>query len=360
MSYKAKCGAGVFMTVITCFILTASVFAWEDPKATFTFGTSTNTNIFNKPEEVNDKINDVGLKITFPHTLKKKQTKLNVDLNYRQDWKQEQDKINSRTSSVKFGVTHIYSKRLIAQLAYQYQDFESFLSNGINLVLLPKLSKTNSVILNYTYGKRRFPNPALDAVNQIARLDYKVSLDKKTALTPFFAYELNSVPRSLGSEYKGTTSGLRYEWKMSGKTTFTTSYDLRVRDYLNPSKASISSVSAADRPGLVALGWSCSTITATKTTSSCTMQNVTRVEKRGQLSFGIKYALQPNSDLNVKYIHYKNNADSSDPGSRFGATKGYDADIFSVSVRIKSLKAKKPKKAVKEESKKDAEGKDED
>ncbi len=351
--YHAGC---LFIAIIEILLTADAARAWEDPTATFTFGTSTNTNIFNKPEEVGDKINDAALKVTLPHTLKKKQTKLNLTLNYKLDWKQEQEKINSSTTSVNAGITHIYSKRLIGMLAYQYSDYESFLSNGINLILLPKLSKTNSVVLNYTYAKRRFPNPALDAVNQTARIDYKIQFDKKTSLTPFFGYEINSVPRSLGSEYKGNTAGLRYDWKMSGKTTFTTSYDLRVRDYMNPSKATLSSVSAADRPGLVTLGWSCTTITATKTTASCTMQNVTRVEKRGQLSFGFKYILQKNADLNIKYIHYKNNADSSDPGSRFGATKAYDTDIISLSVSIKSLKAKKPKK----EEKKDEADKDDD
>ena len=122
--YHARC---LFIALTAILLSAGGARAWEDPTATFTVGTSTNTNIFNKPEEVADRINDVGLKVTLPHTLKKKQTKLNIDLNYRQDWKDDQEKLNSRTSTVKFGLTHVYSKKLLLLAAYQYQDYESFL-----------------------------------------------------------------------------------------------------------------------------------------------------------------------------------------------------------------------------------------
>lgn len=340
-----KCGAAGLTAGVFCLLLTANVYAWDDPKATMIFGTSTNTNIFNKPEEINDKINDLSLNVTMPHELKKKTDKLNFSLNYKQDWKGENEKLNSRSSTYKVDLTHTFSKKMTGKLAYQYQDFDSFIGSGIGITLSPKLTKTNSVKLDYSYSKKRFPNIKLNAVTQTFKFDYKVQLDKKSSITPFFNYETNSVPESLGSEYKSNTAGLRFEWKASKKTTFTTSYDLRSKDFDNPSKASLSKISAADRTELVALGWSCTKITTKRTTSSCTFKNVTRVEKRGQFSMGIKYMLQKNADLNFKYTFYKNDVDSSDPGSKFGATKNYNTNIFAVNVTIKSLKAKKQKKA---------------
>lgn len=355
----AKCGAAVLLIV---FVFAArfqgNAYAWDDPKATVIVGASTNTNIFNKPEEINDKINDLSLNISMPHELKKKTDKLNLSINYKQDWKAEQEKLNSRSSTVKLELNHTFSKKTSGKLGYSYQDFDTFLGATVNASLSTKITKNNSLKIDYSYATKRFPNKKSDATTQTLKMDYKITLTKKTSLTPFFAYESNGVPGSLASEYKGTTAGLRYEWKMSKKTTLTTSYDLRSRDYDNATKASLSGITAAGRTELVALGWSCTKITAKKPTSSCTYKNVTRVEKRGQFSLGLKYMLQKNADLNFKYTYYKNNADSSDPGSKFGATKDYSTHIFAVNVTLRSVKAKKAKKS--EEAGKDSSGKGEE
>lgn len=348
---KTKCGVVCFMMLMMAVLMsTGTASAWEDPSATLTVGTSTNTNVFNNPEDISDRVLDTGLRVVLPHTVTKK-TKFNVEINYKQDWKQDQEKLNSRTSMVNFRMLHTYSKNLSMQAAYLYQDFDVFLASGINLVLQPKLTKTNSVKLDYTYLQKRFANTSQNGINQIIKLDYKVQLSKIASITPFINYEKNAVPSSSGSEYKGPTAGLRYEWKMNKKTTLATSYDYRVRDYDNPSKATLTSISAADRGGLVALGWTCSAITAKQPTASCTFPNVTRTERRGQFTFGLKYTLQKNADLNLKYAFYKNDGASSDPGSKFGTTKSYNANVFSISVSIRSLKMKKTKKEGREKEK---------
>ncbi len=341
---KVKCGVKFLMAVfVLCVAMSGRVFAWEDPSATLTVGTSTNTNVFNNPEDISDRVFDTGLRVVLPHTVTKK-TKFNLEINYKQDWKQDQDKLNSRTSMVNLRMLHTYSKNLSMQAAYLYQDFEVFLASGINLVLQPKLTKTNSVKVDYTYLQKRFPNITQNGINQIIKLDYKVQLSKISSITPFIDYEKNAVPGSSGSEYKGPTAGLRYEFKIDKRLTLATSYDYRTRDYDSPSKATISSISAADRGGLVTLGWTCSAITAKQTTATCTFPNVTRTERRGQFTLGLKYTLQKNADLNLKYAFYKNDGASSDPGSNFGTTKSYKVNIFSISVSLRSLKMKRAPK----------------
>lgn len=284
----------------------------EKAKVVVTLGTSTTTNVFNNALEIGDKFTDLNIQLGASRALKKN-TAASMEYLYKKDWKHDHEEINATIQDLGFRLTHRFAKKHSLQSAFVYQDYGIYRAGGVNLSLLYRHTKTNTLHLNYAFQKRRFANDVQNGTNQAAKIMNTFPVDSVSTLTPYYQYEINTTGGAPNLEYKGHTLGMSYNWKdkrkPKKKISYSVLYDYRIRNY--------------DTPFLFKGMLS------------------TKQEKRHQLNLGVAYHASPQVKFIVKYIYFENHASSDN--AFYVKGKSYRAHIFSAAVQFEPVTALKKK-----------------